>query len=372
MKIEWNKVTPYSKFLAFILFLALPVAGFYFGKWYERTTSELQIPQPASKESISELPVSPPSSQNQELTQPSPDNATSWQTYRSEAFGIQFKYPETLKEWAGGEISFNDSNLDYKFWISFLFNPRKKELSELTPGYFRFSDGLCVAVSIAELRGLRCSHVLGEMGADNRYIETFVWPPGRFTGLHFGFTVSEEKWQSNQNELSSIFDTIIGSVKLIDPPTYQFKEWQPYNNADLGINFWHPAHYEVKSELGGLRFPTDSNYISVYNTQLPQYPEFVIITVNSLDDAVEKMNLQANAPIRPEEQHQIKISKNVDGILVFRPLFGVPDNPFGEAIGIVFENNDKTFLAIPIQSANSLGPEQDTIMRRILLTLSFN
>ncbi len=35
MKIEWNKVTWYSKYLALALFVALPFIGFYFGKAYE-------------------------------------------------------------------------------------------------------------------------------------------------------------------------------------------------------------------------------------------------------------------------------------------------------------------------------------------------
>ena len=36
MKIEWNKVTWYSKILALILFIALPIFAFCLGMKYER------------------------------------------------------------------------------------------------------------------------------------------------------------------------------------------------------------------------------------------------------------------------------------------------------------------------------------------------
>lgn len=40
MKIEWNKVTWYSKIIALVLFVGLPFAGFYLGIHYGRATME--------------------------------------------------------------------------------------------------------------------------------------------------------------------------------------------------------------------------------------------------------------------------------------------------------------------------------------------
>ena len=40
-KIEWNKVTWYSKLLALILFVALPFIGFYYGMEYEKTLTSI-------------------------------------------------------------------------------------------------------------------------------------------------------------------------------------------------------------------------------------------------------------------------------------------------------------------------------------------
>lgn len=42
MKIEWNKVTPYSKALALVLFIALPFIGFYYGTQYGETKAEIR------------------------------------------------------------------------------------------------------------------------------------------------------------------------------------------------------------------------------------------------------------------------------------------------------------------------------------------
>ena len=41
MKIEWTKVTWYSKFLALVLFVALPFIGFYYGVQYGKITAPL-------------------------------------------------------------------------------------------------------------------------------------------------------------------------------------------------------------------------------------------------------------------------------------------------------------------------------------------
>ncbi len=44
MKIQWNKVTWYSKTLALVLFVALPFAGFYFGAQYGKAAQSAREP----------------------------------------------------------------------------------------------------------------------------------------------------------------------------------------------------------------------------------------------------------------------------------------------------------------------------------------
>jgi hypothetical protein len=41
MKIEWNKVTWYSKLLALALFVALPFIGFYYGVQYGKIVAAI-------------------------------------------------------------------------------------------------------------------------------------------------------------------------------------------------------------------------------------------------------------------------------------------------------------------------------------------
>jgi hypothetical protein len=51
-KIQWNKVTWYSKMLAIVLFIALPFAGFYLGIQYDRFTASVVPPQASSEVSV--------------------------------------------------------------------------------------------------------------------------------------------------------------------------------------------------------------------------------------------------------------------------------------------------------------------------------
>ncbi len=43
MKIEWNRVTWYSKILALVLFFLLPILGFCFGIYYQQSMNEVSV-----------------------------------------------------------------------------------------------------------------------------------------------------------------------------------------------------------------------------------------------------------------------------------------------------------------------------------------
>ncbi len=51
-KIQWNKVTWYSKILAMVLFVALPFAGFYLGIQYDKFTTVIVSPQASLENSV--------------------------------------------------------------------------------------------------------------------------------------------------------------------------------------------------------------------------------------------------------------------------------------------------------------------------------
>ena len=43
-KVEWNKVTSLSKLIALIVFIAMPIAGFCLGKWYQKQITFNVVP----------------------------------------------------------------------------------------------------------------------------------------------------------------------------------------------------------------------------------------------------------------------------------------------------------------------------------------
>jgi len=75
-------VTPFSKYLAMVLFIVLPFVGFYLGmKYQEKVTIMSQV--------VSEF---------QKITIPSPTvtqvDIASWKTYINKNYGFSFKYPQ--------------------------------------------------------------------------------------------------------------------------------------------------------------------------------------------------------------------------------------------------------------------------------------
>lgn len=83
MKIEWTKVTWYSRILSLIIFTALPFWGFYLGYNYGQT----QISGPIV---VDIGPVRQPV--NAALV-----NTSSWATYQNGTYGLSFKYPTELE-----------------------------------------------------------------------------------------------------------------------------------------------------------------------------------------------------------------------------------------------------------------------------------
>jgi hypothetical protein len=86
MKIEWNKVTWYSKLLALVLFVGLPFVGFYYGMQYGKTIAAIgQIP-------VVGTPVTQSSSTGTGTAYY--NNLTEWQTdANNTAGGFSIAYP---------------------------------------------------------------------------------------------------------------------------------------------------------------------------------------------------------------------------------------------------------------------------------------
>ena len=70
-------VTPFSKFIALILFIALPFGGFYAGIKYEQAVQTINTPVPTPYNVFSAAPAM----------------TNSWKTYTIDILRIQFQYP---------------------------------------------------------------------------------------------------------------------------------------------------------------------------------------------------------------------------------------------------------------------------------------
>jgi hypothetical protein len=87
MNIQWNKVTWYSKFIALVLFVALPFIGFYYGTQYGKLIAQLNQPAPVIATS-----TSPTTSGNSDIAYY--NNPAEWQTdANNTAGGFSIAYP---------------------------------------------------------------------------------------------------------------------------------------------------------------------------------------------------------------------------------------------------------------------------------------
>jgi hypothetical protein len=103
---QWNKVTWYSRYLAMILFVALPFLGFYLGiryEWLSQKAAQLQT---------------------------TADSLGGWRTYHDESHGVTLSYPSSwqLMESSPGNVSVSDGVSH----ISLRASPKNAYLSYLS------------------------------------------------------------------------------------------------------------------------------------------------------------------------------------------------------------------------------------------------
>lgn len=93
MKIQWNKVTWYSKLIALVLFVALPFIGFYYGTQYGKTLGS--IAQVTATGSTTTTGAAQNSDNN---LSPYYSNIAEWQTDFDAAGGFAISYPIDFDE----------------------------------------------------------------------------------------------------------------------------------------------------------------------------------------------------------------------------------------------------------------------------------
>lgn len=93
MKIEWNKVTWYSKLAAVVLFVLVLWLGISFGEQYQKALNDQQLAHRATSavSDICKLDLVPT---GQVSTIP---DTSGWQTYKNEQLGFSVQYPADFK-----------------------------------------------------------------------------------------------------------------------------------------------------------------------------------------------------------------------------------------------------------------------------------
>jgi hypothetical protein len=86
MKIQWNKVTWYSKFIALVLFVILPFIGFWFGIKYGLTIAPLSDASAITSAPASSTTAVFPGSEYY-------SHVAEWQTYQDTTAGFSIAYP---------------------------------------------------------------------------------------------------------------------------------------------------------------------------------------------------------------------------------------------------------------------------------------
>ena len=127
-------VTTLSKILALILFISLPILGFWFGMEYQKKTEPVTSPVDISSE-----PASTPI--------PTVDETETWKTYRNEDIGFEIK-------------NFGDSNLielASRVWISKL---GKNQSLQKYPDFISLTDGFVISIEKHENKGVLLETIL--------------------------------------------------------------------------------------------------------------------------------------------------------------------------------------------------------------------
>lgn len=112
---SFTTITPLSKGIAMILFIILPLAGFYAGTKYGESIA-------SQKQNNSQITPSPLPAQVQEI----PIDMSSWKTYIDAALGFSFRHPT---EWA---INSNESKDPTRYRVEIFLGNKIPDLNNLS------------------------------------------------------------------------------------------------------------------------------------------------------------------------------------------------------------------------------------------------
>ncbi len=110
MKIEWNRVTWYSKILTIVVFIATFWIGFTIGSYWQWAVDLNDL----YKVHIEKLTAAAPHAA---------DQFAGWKTYRNDAYGFEFKYPPAFSYAPSAETAPTGS-----VWLGHVSAPQRGDL----------------------------------------------------------------------------------------------------------------------------------------------------------------------------------------------------------------------------------------------------
>ena len=195
---ELITVTPLSKVLASILFIALPFIGFSLGMQYQQTLNQVKQSQITTNARIN-------------LPTPTPDPTANWKTYTGVNIKISFKVPVGwLVQERDGDI-YDGKKINTTINI---YDPKNKMSLSIVEN-FRGSPGGVnqVRVNDIEIGGVKTKKYYSaeDTGVDTEPIQFQI--PLDTNGKEY-FIVADIR----DNEADKIFDQILSTFKLTESP----------------------------------------------------------------------------------------------------------------------------------------------------------
>lgn len=250
-----TRVTPFSKTLAFILFITLPIFGFLLGIQYQKMVEPSFV-------NISNITQN--NSQQNNIDYLSNFVTKNWYTFRNDTFGFEFKYPRELKY----EDRTGENNDPAEIPLIVYLTHVKANNGYLITVEKRMCNTVSAKRSPIEIAGKKGIRFIDE-GYMNGYffsndnIEVELEPKTCLNILKYaqekGRSFNEKKDRPILDELAAsnreVYNHILSTFKFTASATTESsKNWKTYSNSQMGFSIRYPSSFNIDSEENGSIF----------------------------------------------------------------------------------------------------------------------